>query len=222
MTRLGMVLALAMSTASAVCGLAQEDEKDKKETPASLNFTMKSIDGDDVDLAKYYGNVVLVVNVASKCGLTPQYEGLESLHDKYADKGLSILGFPCNQFGKQEPGSEQEIKAFCRQKYDVSFDMFAKVDVNGDRRAGLYRLLTQLDTKPTGPGDISWNFEKFLIDRQGNVVARFEPKTKPDNQELVKAIESALAEARPADAPPSSGTTPTSSQSSSTASGAVK
>ena len=202
MTRLSMVLALAMSTASAVCGLAQDDESDKKAPPA-LKFTMKSIDGDDVELAKYYGDVVLVVNVASKCGLTPQYEGLEKLHDKYAEKGLSILGFPCNQFNKQEPGTEQQIKAFCRTKYDVSFDMFSKIEVNGDHRCPLYRLLTKTDTKPQGAGDISWNFEKFLVDRQGNVIARYAPKTEPNDKEFVKAIETALAEARPADAAPS-------------------
>lgn len=202
MKRLSMVLALAMSTASAVCGLAQEDESEKKSAPAALKFTVKDIDGAEVDLAKYYGDVVMVVNVASKCGLTPQYEGLEALHDKYSEQGLTILGFPCNQFGKQEPGSEQEIKAFCRRKYDVSFDMFAKIDVNGEHQSPLYRLLTTTETKPEGPGNISWNFEKFLIDRKGNVIARFAPKTAPDSADLVKMIETALAEARPADAPP--------------------
>ncbi len=204
MTRLGMVLAWAMSTASAVCGLAQDDESDKKSTPAALKFTVKNIDGEDVELAKYYGNVVLVVNVASKCGLTPQYKGLEELHDKYAEKGLSILGFPCNQFKNQEPGTEQEIKAFCSTKYDVSFDMFSKIDVNGDNRNGLYKLLANTETKPEGSGNISWNFEKFLIDRQGNVIARYSPKTTPDDKEFVKAIETALAESRPDDAPPTS------------------
>jgi glutathione peroxidase len=204
MARLGMVLAMAMSTASAVCGLAQDDDRENKKTPAALQFTMKNIDGEDVELTKYYGNVVLVVNVASKCGLTPQYEGLEGLHQKYSDQGLSVLGFPCNQFGKQEPGSEQEIKRFCRTKYDVSFDMFSKIDVNGDSRCGLYRLLTSSQTKPEGPGEISWNFEKFLINRRGEVVARFSPKTPPSDEQLVAAIEGALAEERPDDAPPSS------------------
>ena len=204
MTRLSMVLALAMSTASAVCGLAQDDESDKKSTPAALKFTVKNIDGEEVELSKYYGNVILVVNVASKCGLTPQYKGLEELHDKYAEKGLSILGFPCNQFKNQEPGTEQEIKAFCRTKYDVSFDLFSKIDVNGDQRHGLYKLLTETETKPQGPGVISWNFEKFLIDREGNVIARFSPQTAPDDKELVKAVETALAKSRPADAPATS------------------
>jgi glutathione peroxidase len=202
MARLSMVLALAMSMASAVCGLAQDDESDKKATPAALKFTVKNIDGEDVELAKYYGNVVIVVNVASKCGLTPQYEGLEELHDKFAEKGLSILGFPCNQFGNQEPGTDQEIKTFCRRKYDVSFDMFSKIDVNGDRSSGLYKLLTKTETKPESAGDISWNFEKFLIDRSGIVVARFSPKTVPDDKDFLKAIETALAEPRPDDAPP--------------------
>jgi glutathione peroxidase len=192
-----MVLAMAMSTASAVCGLAQDDESDNKKVPAALQFTMKSIDGEDVDLSKYQGNVVLVVNVASKCGLTPQYEGLEELHQKYADQGLSVLGFPCNQFGNQEPGTEQEIKTFCSTKYDVTFDMFAKINVNGDGRCELYQLLTSAETEPQGRGDISWNFEKFLIDRQGDVIARFSPKTSPSDEQLIAAIEGALAEAMP-------------------------
>jgi glutathione peroxidase len=188
-----MVLTLAMSSAAAVCGLAQEDDREKK-VPAALNFTMKNIDGEEVDLSKYQGDVVLVVNVASKCGLTPQYEGLQKLHEQYAEKGLKILGFPCNQFGKQEPGSEKEIKAFCSTKFDVSFDMFSKIDVNGEDRTGLYEVLTSADTKPAGSGDIKWNFEKFVLNRKGEVIARFEPKTAPDDPALIKVIEAALAE----------------------------
>jgi glutathione peroxidase len=201
MNRFGWIIALAITTGSGVLSLAQEDDAEKKVAkPAALNFKVKNIDGENVALTKYYGDVVLVVNVASQCGLTPQYEGLQALHEKYASKGLSILGFPCNQFGKQEPGTESEIKSFCRSKYDVEFDMFSKIDVNGDNRAGLYGYLTQFETKPQGPGDISWNFEKFLINRKGEVIARFSPRTKPDDKDLVKAIETALAEARPADA----------------------
>ena len=204
MKRLGMILALALSTAGAAGGLAQDDDADKKTvTPAALNFKMKNIEGAEVDLAKYYGNVVLVVNVASKCGLTPQYEGLQELHEKHSGQGLSILGIPCNQFGKQEPGTEKEIKSFCQTKYDVSFDMFSKIDVNGDKRTGLYGYLTAFETKPQGPGNISWNFEKFLINRKGEVIARYSPKTAPDDADFVKAIETALAEPRPADAPKS-------------------
>lgn len=163
------------------------------EPSAALNFKMKSLKGQEVDLSKYQGKVVLVVNVASACGLTPQYEQLQSLHKKYNDKGLAVLGFPCNQFGKQEPGSESEIAEFCKANYGVEFDMFSKVDVNGDGACPLYKHLTKLDTKPKGAGAVTWNFEKFLIDRKGNVVARFAPRTSPDDPEVVKAIEAALA-----------------------------
>ncbi|MCE9544409.1 MAG: glutathione peroxidase [Planctomycetia bacterium] len=169
-------------------------ESDAKAAPAALNFTMKSLAGEDVNLAKYHGKVVLVVNVASRCGLTPQYKQLEALHEKYADQGLAILGMPCNQFNGQEPGSAAEIKQFCTQKYGVKFDMFSKIEVNGEGADPLYKYLTALQTKPVGPGKISWNFEKFLINRQGEVVARFGPRTKPDAQDVVAAIEKALAE----------------------------
>jgi glutathione peroxidase len=129
--------------------------------------------------------------------LTPQYEGLQDLYEKYSGDGLAVLGFPCNQFGDQEPGTEAEIKSFCQSKYDVSFDMFSKIDVNGDRRTELYAYLTDVDTQPQGAGDISWNFEKFLVDRRGEVIARFSPKTKPSDKEFVAAIEKALAESPP-------------------------
>ena len=131
--------------------------------------------------------------MASKCGLTPQYEQLQSLHDKYADNGLAILGFPCNQFLWQEPGTGDEIQEFCRVNYGVTFDMFAKVEVNGDGACDLYKTLTALDTEPVGSGKISWNFEKFVVGRNGEVVARFSPRTKPDDPELVKVIEAELA-----------------------------
>lgn len=153
-----------------------------------LEHKMKSIDGKEVDLAeKYKGKVLLVVNVASKCGATPQYTQLEGLQDKYHDKGLAVVGFPCNQFGGQEPGTEEEIVKFCKTKYDVSFDMFAKIDVNGEKAAPLYKQLTAKG------GDIKWNFEKFVIGRNGEVVARFPTGTKPDAPEVIKAIEAELA-----------------------------
>jgi glutathione peroxidase len=158
-----------------------------------LNFKMKSLEGKEVDLRQYKGKVVLIVNVASQCGLTPQYEGLQALHDKYASQGLAILGFPCNQFGAQEPGTAQEIRQFCTQNYGVKFDMFDKIEVNGPNAAPLYKLLTSLETKPKGAGPISWNFEKFLIGRDGRVIARFAPRVAPDAPELIQAIESALA-----------------------------
>ena len=161
--------------------------------PAALDFTMKSLAGEDVNLGTYHGDVVLVVNVASKCGLTPQYEQLQALHEKYSKKGLKVLGFPCNQFRRQEPGTADEIREFCRANYGVTFDLFAKINVNGEEACELYKHLTALDTKPTGAGEISWNFEKLLIGRNGEVVARFAPRTKPDAPEVVKMIEEELA-----------------------------
>src|SRR4051794_26597186 len=158
-----------------------------------LSFKMKSISGEDVDLADYKGKVVLMVNVASKFGLTPQYEGLESTFEKYKDKGLVVLGFPCNQFLWQEPGSDAQIAEFCSKTYQVKFPMFSKIEVNGKNAAPLYQYLTALDTKPTGKGKISWNFEKFLIGKNGQVVARFAPGTEPDSKEVVTAIETELA-----------------------------
>lgn len=162
-------------------------------TPAALDFTMKSLDGKEVDLGKYQGQVVMVVNVASKCGLTPQYEQLQALHEKYGSQGLAILGFPCNQFLSQEPGTAQEIQQFCRVNYGVTFPLFAKIEVNGEDAAPLYKYLTALDTEPKGPGKIDWNFEKFIIGRNGGVVARFAPRTKPDAPEVIKVIEAELA-----------------------------
>ena len=161
---------------------------------SDINFKMKSLDGKEVDLPqKYKGKVLLVVNVASKCGLTPQYTELESLHEKYATKGLCVLGFPCNQFGQQEPGTANEIRQFCTTKYGVKFDMFEKIEVNGDGACALYKHLTALPTLPKGTGAITWNFEKFLVGRDGKVVARFAPRTKPTDPELIKAIEAELA-----------------------------
>lgn len=158
-----------------------------------LNHKVKSIKGDEVDLSKYQGKVLLVVNVASRCGATPQYEQLESLNAKYKEKGLAVLGFPCNQFGAQEPGTEDDIVKFCQSKYKVSFDMFAKIDVNGAEASPVYKTLTQKETDPKFAGDIKWNFEKFLIGRDGSIVARFGTGVKPDAPEVVKAIEAELA-----------------------------
>ncbi len=164
------------------------------EHECALNFKAKNIDGKTVDLEDYEGNVVLIVNTASQCGLTPQYTGLQEMYEKYKDKGFVVLGFPCNQFGRQEPGTEAEIKEFCSTNYSVTFPMFSKIDVNGENAAPIYKYLTSKDAKPAGKGEISWNFEKFLIDREGNLVNRFEPRTKPSDPELVKALEAELAE----------------------------
>jgi glutathione peroxidase len=158
-----------------------------------LAFKEKSITGQDVDLADYKGKVVLIVNVASECGLTPQYEQLQTMYSKYKDRGLVVLGFPCNQFGKQEPGSESEIAAFCTNSYKVTFPLFSKIEVNGSGANPLYKYLTSLDTQPQGKGKIGWNFEKFLVGRNGQVAARFSPMTKPDAPEVVAMIENELA-----------------------------
>jgi glutathione peroxidase len=188
---------LATSLVASVAGCA-EPVKGVPQEETVLKYKMKSLDGKDVDLAKKYeGKVVMFVNVASKCGLTPQYEQLQALNEKYAEEGLAILGFPCNQFMGQEPGTAEEIQEFCKANYGVTFDLFEKIDVNGDEAAELYKTLTALETKPVGPGKISWNFEKFLVDRNGVVAARFSPKTKPDDPEVTKAIEAELAKPAP-------------------------
>ena len=155
-------------------------------------FTHKTIDGEQVSLSRYKGKALLIVNVASKCGLTPQYTALEEIYRDMKDEGLVVLGFPCNQFGGQEPGTEEEIKEFCSTRYDVTFPMFAKLDVNGDDRHPLYAWLTAQDTKPEGKGDIGWNFAKFVIGKDGAIRARFSPKTSPTSEDLIEALEDAL------------------------------
>ncbi|MBC7835898.1 MAG: glutathione peroxidase [Phycisphaerales bacterium] len=164
-----------------------------------LNHTIKAIDGTEIDLNSYKGKVVLIVNTASKCGLTPQYEGLQKLYEANKDKGLVILGFPANDFKEQEPGTNAQIATFCASTYQVAFPMFEKVTVLGKSQHPLYAQLTG-QPEPVG-SDIKWNFTKFLVDREGRVVARFEPKTAPDDAELVKKME-ALLEAKPKDATP--------------------
>lgn len=162
-----------------------------------LDFTMKDIDGKDVALSKYKGKVLLIVNVASKCGLTPQYDQLQQLHEKYRDKGLAILAFPANNFMGQEPGTNAEIKEFCQTKFKVGFDLFSKVSVKGDDACELYKYLTTRSQDTRKRGDIEWNFAKFLVDREGNLVERFNPRVKPDDAALVKAVEEALGEKKP-------------------------
>jgi glutathione peroxidase len=184
-----LLLAGVVAAAVAAASNAPAEEK----APAALNFTMKSITGKEVNLADYKGKVLLVVNVASKCGLTPQYEELEALHEKLKDKGLVVMGFPCNQFGKQEPGTDAEIAEFCEATYKVKFPMFSKVDVNGEEAAPLYKYLTSVETKPKDKGDITWNFEKFVIGKNGEVVARFAPRTAPDSKEVMAVIDAELA-----------------------------
>lgn len=156
------------------------------------SFTMDDIDGRPVSLGTFKGQVLLVVNTASRCGLTPQYEGLQALYEKYRDRGLAVLGFPANNFRGQEPGSNEEIKEFCATKYGVEFPMFSKISVLGDDMHPLYKYLTSGAGNAGLAGDITWNFEKFLFDRNGRVAARFPPRTKPDAEEVVKAIETLL------------------------------
>jgi len=155
------------------------------------SFTLNSIDGKPAPLADYKGKVVLIVNVASQCGYTPQYSALESIYEKYKDKGFVILGFPANNFGAQEPGTNEEIKTFCSRKYSVTFPMYAKISVKGDDQAPLYGYLTK-ETGAGISGDIKWNFTKFLVDRDGKVVQRFEPAVTPDSKEMTGAIEKQL------------------------------
>jgi len=154
------------------------------------DIKVKDIDGKETALAAYKGKTILIVNVASKCGLTPQYKALETAYEKYKDKGFVILGFPCNQFNRQEPGSNAEIKEFCSSKFSVTFPLFDKIDVNGEKRHPLYVALAGKESP--FPGDIKWNFGKFLISKDGKIINRFKPTTKPDSEEVTKAIEEAI------------------------------
>jgi glutathione peroxidase len=158
------------------------------------DFELETIDGKQRKLTDFAGQVLLVVNVASKCGLTPHYQGLQALHEQNQGRGFAVLGFPCNQFGGQEPGSNADVQAFCSTTYGVSFPMFAKLDVNGAGRSPLYAWLTAATTQPDGPGDIAWNFTKFVVGRDGTVKARFDPRVEPGDPELRRAIDAALAE----------------------------
>ncbi|PWI16215.1 glutathione peroxidase [Streptomyces sp. Act143] len=163
------------------------------DSTSPLSVEIGTLQGGPADLSRYAGQAVLVVNVASKCGLTPQYSGLESLQKQYADQGFTVLGVPCNQFLGQEPGSAEEIAEFCSATYGVSFPMTEKVEVNGEGRHPLYERLVDFADADGHTGDIRWNFEKFLIGRDGTVVARFSPQTEPESAELVAAVEAQLA-----------------------------
>lgn len=181
-----LVLAIA-----AFGSVTAAEKKAAKESPV-LSQKMESLQGEKVDLGQYKGKVLLIVNVASKCGATPQYEQLEGLYEKYNDDGLVVLGFPCNQFGSQEPGSAKEIAEFCKETYGVKFPMFSKIDVNGDKAAPLYKYLTSKEAVGEDAGPVKWNFEKFLVDRDGKVVARYRTGTQPDDPKVVAAIEREL------------------------------
>ncbi|WP_261184971.1 glutathione peroxidase [Gemmata algarum] len=185
--------ALFVAAVAAVAGFALVGHaEDKKVSP--LDYTLKDIDGKDLELSKYKGKVVLFVNVASECGLTPQYTALQSLYEKYEKDGLVLIGVPANEFGSQEPGTDAEIKKFCNTKYKVTFPMLSKVVVKGDKQVPLYKTLVEATPNKDGKVEqVSWNFEKFLVGRDGHVVARFKPQTKPDAPEVTKAIEAELA-----------------------------
>ena len=185
----------ALTALLAVTSAAVVSAEDPSKKPTSvLDFHMKDIDGKDVDLAKYQGKVLLIVNTASQCGLTPQYKNLEAIYEKYKDQGLEILAFPANEFGSQEPGDNAQIKEFCSTKYKVSFPLFSKIVVDGANKHPLYQYLTSESTNPKFAGKIGWNFTKFLVNRKGEVIQRFEPKESPSSEKVIGAVETALAE----------------------------
>jgi glutathione peroxidase len=193
-TLLGIAILIITSASLALTRINRTaaNEGVKMAEKSVLEFTMKNIDGKDVKLDDYRGKALLIVNVASKCGYTPQYEGLESIYRKYKDQGLVVMGFPANNFLGQEPGTNEEIKTFCTTRYNVTFPMFAKISVKGDDIHPLYQFLTGKETNPEFSGDISWNFNKFLVDRTGKVVDRFSTKEKPESEKIALAIEKAL------------------------------
>ncbi len=191
-----LVASLALAGFALVLGV-QPGRAEGPAKPSALGFSVKDIDGKSVDLAKaHQGKVLLIVNTASQCGYTPQYKGLEAVYGKYKAKGFEVLAFPANEFGQQEPGSDSEIKSFCESKYNVSFPLYSKIVVKGAGIDPLYAYLTQPETDPKFAGDIRWNFTKFLVNRKGEVIARFEPGDKPESDKVTQAIEAALAESK--------------------------
>ncbi len=191
------VIAACCAALLAVGAIGGNAVAEKKSVPAALNFTLPDIDGKPVNLARYAGKVVMIVNVASFCGNTKQYTTLQALYEKHKAQGLVVLGFPANEFGKQEPGTNGEIKEFCTSKYNVSFPMFSKIVVKGEGQAPLYKFLTDKSTNPQFGGDIEWNFAKFLLNRKGEIIARFAHRLDPSAPEVVAAVEKALAEPAP-------------------------
>ncbi len=186
-----VVAASVVSAPQAAIG--SKDKKKAKGVPPVLHFTMNSLAGKPVDLAQFKGKVVLIVNTASQCGFTPQYAGLEKLHEKYEAKGLQILGFPANDFGQQEPGSDAQIGEFCQKNYGVKFPMFSKIAVTGNDKAPLYKFLTESATNAPFAGEVQWNFEKFLVSRDGKIVGRFRSNVTPESSEMTSVIEAQLA-----------------------------
>jgi len=187
-----MLIITAFTMTSYACSKRTETQNNmttKKSDPINISdIKVKTMDGLEKSLSDFKGKVVLIVNVASKCGYTPQYEGLQKVYEKYKDKGFEILAFPCNDFGGQEPGTNEEIQSFCKTNYNVTFTLFDKIKVLGNEKAPLYSKLIDYDPA----GDISWNFEKFLVDKNGNVVGRYKSKVKPESEEFTSAIEKLL------------------------------
>ncbi len=183
---------LSLSLCALAFGLNPMVRAEDKKVTDVYQISMKSNNGKDVDLKQYKGKAILFVNVASKCGLTPQYKGLQALHEKYAGKGLVVIGVPSNEFGGQEPGTDEEITAFCKNDYGVTFDLMAKTKVNGAEACALYKVLTSKETNPAGAGAVKWNFTKFLVNKEGKIVGRFEPNVPPESKKMTDAIEKAL------------------------------
>lgn len=188
MKKIILYLLMLMPILSVSC---QTEDSSSTTIPNVHSVKVKSMDGREVQLAKYDGSVLLIINVASECGYTPQYEGLQNIYEKYNEEGFEILAFPCNDFGKQEPGTNEEIQHFCSSEFGVTFQLFDKIKVLGEDKEPLYKLLT--DNSATGKSDIKWNFEKFLISKKGEIVNRYASKVKPESDELVSDIEKQLS-----------------------------
>jgi glutathione peroxidase len=191
-TFLMWVLSVALSFGLGGVFQAADAPQNKDKKMKIYDFEVKDIDGNRVKLEQYQGKVLLLVNVASQCGFTPQYEGLQKIYAKYQDQGFLVLGFPANNFGGQEPGADREIKTFCSTRFHVTFPMFSKISVKGADKHPLYKYLTEPETDPKFAGEIKWNFNKFLVDRQGNLIARFDSPDTPEGEKVTKAIEVAL------------------------------
>jgi glutathione peroxidase len=185
------ILSLAVCVALSFVATAEDKPKEKKVT-GPLQFKLKDINDKEVDLSEYLGKVVLLVNVASECGYTPQYKGLQELHEKHAKDGVVVIGIPSNEFGRQEPGSNSDILKFCQNTYKVTFPMMGKVVIKGDGKVPLYKFLTEKETNPKFSGEVGWNFEKFLIGKNGEVVGRFKSSVEPMSDTLINAIKAEL------------------------------
>ena len=187
------MMAIALGLAASAFAAEEKAAGGKPERESVLDFKLNDIDGNPVDLEKYKGKVLLIVNTASRCGHTPQYAALEKIYDQYKGQGFEVLAFPANEFRGQEPGTNEQIKEFCTSKYDVTFPLFSKIVVKGEGMHPLYQYITSREKNPQTGGEIKWNFTKFLVDREGRIVQRFEPAVKPDDAKVTGTIEAELA-----------------------------